>query len=69
MTPSTEGWPSNAKEGPSPYEVRLTLLGSNTIFQYSTSGELSSKLVDEAKNKVFQLHINAIMMGISQKSF
>ena len=33
MTPSLEGWPTKGKEAPSPYEVRLTLLDTNPVFQ------------------------------------
>ena len=33
MTPSLEGWPTNAKEAPSPYEVRLAPLDTNPVFQ------------------------------------
>ena len=29
MTPSLEGWPTKAKEAPSPHEVRLALLDTN----------------------------------------
>ena len=29
MTPSLEGWPTKAKEEPSPHEVRLTPLDTN----------------------------------------
>ena len=34
MTPSLEGWPTKAKETPSPHEVRLALLDTNPVFQY-----------------------------------
>ena len=33
MIPSLERWPTKAKEAPSPQEVRLTLLGTNPVFQ------------------------------------
>ena len=33
MTPSLEGWPTKAKEPPSPHEVKLALLNSNPVFQ------------------------------------
>ena len=33
MIPSLEGWPTKAKEAPSPHEVRLTLLDINPLFQ------------------------------------
>ena len=33
MTPSLEGWPTKAKEAPSPHEVRLAPLDTNPIFQ------------------------------------
>ena len=32
VTPSLEGWPSKAKEAPSPHEVRLALLDTNPAF-------------------------------------
>ena len=34
MTPSLEGWPTKAKEAPSPHEVRLALLDADPVFQY-----------------------------------
>ena len=33
MTPSLEGWPTKAKQAPSPHEVRLAPLDTNTVFQ------------------------------------
>ena len=33
MKPSLEGWPTKAKDAPSPHEVRLTPLDTNTVFQ------------------------------------
>ena len=33
VTPSLEGWPTKAKEAPSPHEVRLALLDTNPVFQ------------------------------------
>ena len=33
MTPSLEGWPTNAKKAPSPHEVRLIPLDTNPVFQ------------------------------------
>ena len=34
MTPSLEGWPTKAKEVPSPHEVRLALLDTDPVYQY-----------------------------------
>ena len=31
VTPSLEGWPTKAKEAPSPHEVRLALLDTNPV--------------------------------------
>ena len=39
MTPSLEGWPTKAKEAPSPHEVRLVPLYTNPVFQ-SLGGDL-----------------------------
>ena len=33
MTPSLEGWPTKAKEVPSPHEVRLAPLDTDPVFQ------------------------------------
>ena len=33
MTSSLEGWPTKAKEAPSPYELRLVPLDTNPVFQ------------------------------------
>ena len=33
VTPSLEGWPTKAKEAPSPHEVRLNLLYIKLVFQ------------------------------------
>ena len=33
MTPSLEGWPTKAKEAPSPHDVRLAPLDTNPVFQ------------------------------------
>ena len=33
MTPSLEGWPTNAKEAPSPHEVGLAPLDTKPVFQ------------------------------------
>ena len=33
MTPSLEGWPTKAKEAPSPHEVRLAPLDTKPVFQ------------------------------------
>ena len=38
VTPSLEVWPTKAKEAPSPHEVRLAPLDTNTVFQ--SLGEL-----------------------------
>ena len=32
MTPSLEGWPTRAKEAPSPHEVRLATLDTDPLF-------------------------------------
>ena len=34
MTPTLEGWPTKAKEAPSPHKVRLALLDTNLVFQF-----------------------------------
>ena len=44
LTPSLEGWPTKAKEAPSPHEVRLAPLDTNPVFQ-SLGGELKLELM------------------------
>ena len=34
VTPSLEGWPTYAKEAPSPHKIRLATLDTNPVFQY-----------------------------------
>ena len=43
--PSLEGWPNKAKEAPSHYELRLTLLDTNPVFQCLCLGSFSQCLV------------------------
>ena len=33
VTPSLEGWPTKAKEAPSPHEVRVTSLNTNPVLE------------------------------------
>ena len=49
MTPSLEGWPTKAKEAPSPHEVRLAPLDTNPVVQsLGLSYPLSLKRKHEA---------------------
>ena len=58
MTPSLKGWPTEAKEAPSPHEVRLTPLDTNPVFNVSgTCWRL------EASSRLF---CNFIKMTIQQ---
>ena len=50
MTPALEGWPTNAKEAPSPHEVRLAPLNTNTVFQ-------------SLKEKVLVLDVQSVGVG------
>ena len=47
VIPSLEGWPTKAKEAPSPHEVRLTPLDTNPVFQY-----LGDNLAMSTSNRV-----------------
>ena len=42
MTPTLEGWPTKAKEAPSPHEVRLAPLDTNPVFQSLQGQPLST---------------------------
>ena len=44
MITSLEGWPTKAKEAPSPHEVRLALLDTITVFQ-SLGEKLYGRLI------------------------
>ena len=44
VIPSIEGWPTKAKEAPSPHTVRLTPLDSNPVFQCLSGLECSRLL-------------------------
>ena len=48
MTPSLEGWPTKAKEAPSPHEVRISPLDTNPVFQ-SLGGNLKTYKVKSLK--------------------
>ena len=41
MTQLLEGWPTKAKEAPSPHQLRLTPLDTNPVFQ-SLRGDFQS---------------------------
>ena len=45
MTPSLEGWPTKAKEAPSPHEVRISLLDTNPVFQSLRGSKILEKLM------------------------
>ena len=53
MIPSLEGWPTKAKEAPSPHEVRLALRETNPVFQCLRGKIISDKsLVLEVLGKM-----------------
>ena len=60
MTPSLEGWPTNAKEAPSPHEVRLAPLDTNPVFQ-----SLGGKISEEDKISVIESDICVDIRRIS----
>ena len=49
MIPSLEGWPTKAKEAPSPHDLRLAPLDTNPVFQNLVKCVLDSKLVYDKK--------------------
>ena len=52
MTLSLEGWPTKAKEAPSPHEVRLAPLDTNPVFQ-------RNKHRKKLPSKIFQSYFTA----------
>ena len=59
MTPSLEGWPTKAKEAPSPHVVRLAPLDTNPVFQ-SLGGADSELLLIKAAEDAKNAHTYAI---------
>ena len=53
MIPSLEGWPTKAKEAPSPHEVRMSLLDTNPVFQ-SLGGKWGKTFVEVAEGKLIR---------------
>ena len=53
MTPSLEGWPNKAKEGPSLHEVRLAPLDTNPVF------------LDKPSNLVFSVLLHLLYLFVS----
>ena len=46
MTPTLKGWPTKAKEAPSPHEVRLALLDMNPVFYFPGDKVATGHLCD-----------------------
>ena len=60
MTPSLEGWPTKAKEAPSPHKVRMSPLDINPVFQ-SLGGEMiNQKIAVECLDNLILNAINTI---------
>ena len=55
MIPSLEGWPTKAKEAPSPHAVRLTPLDTNPVFLSRGKG-------------CFQIYLTSSKYQICQRS-
>ena len=53
MIPSLEGWPTKAKEAPSPHEVRLTPLDTNPVFQNLGGGIVKRSIRENLKKRIF----------------
>ena len=53
MTPSLEGWPTKAKEAPSPHEVRLTPLDTNPVF-------LMSRGMSQGMSSILNVSVGAV---------
>ena len=60
MTLSLEGWPTKAKEAPSPNEVRLVPLDTNPVFQCLRERNTVISLVAD---KLPQIHMNNQAVG------
>ena len=52
MAPSLEGWPTKAKEAPSPHEVRLAPLDTNPVFQCLRDKKIQSEKSERNRKKV-----------------
>ena len=69
MIPSLEGWPTKAKEVPSPHEVRLTPLDTNPVPQCLghqcisvISIDISALLVERLEGRAKSCIIEAILL-------
>ena len=67
VTPSLEGWPTNAKESPSPHELRLAPLDTNQVFQ--SLGGIDSKTVPLNIDGSFKYTQQSHKFGISNSQF
>ena len=54
MIPSLEGWPTKAKEAPSPHEVRLTPLDTNPVLHCPGDKCFRDKYLHSLGDKCFQ---------------
>ena len=66
MTPSLEGWPTKAKEAPSPHEVRLAPLDTNPVFQ---SVEVKGHFPFSELKNIFHLLAQRLTLSRSLFSF
>ena len=65
MTPSLEGWPTKAKEPPSPHEVRLAPLDTIPVFQ--NLGEESDGLLEPFESKI-KWFVRTITLNLTNQS-
>ena len=56
MTPSLEGWPTKAKEAPSPHGVIMAPLDTNPVFQCLGDKELFNLMIFLTKATVAKQH-------------
>ena len=63
MTPSLEVLPTKAKEAPSPHEVRLAPLGTNSVFQSLGEANKLSLTGSKTKSVIFKPKNRTITLG------
>ena len=66
MIPQQEGWPTKAKEAPSPHEVGLTPLDTNPVFQCL---QVLRCVTSVFITLVFYINFNGLMSGFNIANF
>ena len=67
MIPSLEGWPTKAKEAPSPHEVKLAPLDTNPVFQNLGGGPGSNSIKKSYIVEIKEALIREVIVVIQEE--